>query len=231
MDYKLQLVTQSPINFEGLKIYQPIFREIEEDIESYNQLLIPYSLTFDLLNIPEESTEDLKYFDIICFDQSLKNLFIKSLQYFCKTDNINFYKNSCIVDKCIIHRDNFDDFSKIILDINAREKPKVEKTPIFKNERQKDIWEKLQEGRKRFAKKSELYLYDVLNICEFYDYYIPMKTIKEWTLFKIMQCYKVKIGVSNWKDTFSIYLVSGEKSLIEGKHWTDLIKLDYTSQE
>lgn len=226
MDYKINLVLQEPIVFESIKIYQPTLLNIlEYGIEEYNQLLLPYSLTFDLLNIPEDKIEGLKYFDIVCADEVLFGLLIKSLQYFCKTDNISSYKNNLVIEKCLLNRDNFDEFSKIILDINAREKPKNDKPPKFESDRQREVWLKLQEGRKRTAKESEMQLCDVLNIVEYGGKYrIPIDDIKHMTLWKIMNAYKAKLSISNYEDSFQIYLVSGEKKLVKD-HWTQQIKV------
>ena len=130
-----------------------------------------------------------------------------------------------------LNKDNFDELAEIILSICSRERPKIEKK-VFANERQRDIWEKLQEGRKRNAKKNELKLEDALNICEFGGkYHIPIEEILKWSLWRIINCYKSIMGISGYENSFSIFLVSGDKKLIENKHWTELIKLNYKHQE
>lgn len=231
MDIKLQLVSQSPIIFDNIKIFQITFGEIEEiGINTFDELLLPYLLTLDMLKIPEEEQSNYNLFDIVISDPYLQVSLLTSLKYFCKTNNIFLTPDSIKINNGILHRYNFDDFTNIICKIIMREKSKIEKSSIVKSERQKEIDRKLEQGRRRNAKNNELHLYDILNVCEFYRYYIPMDEIKKWTLFKIMQCYKVKIGESSWNDNFNIYLVSGEKTLIE-KHWTDLIKVDYKFTE
>jgi hypothetical protein len=158
-------------------------------------------------------------------DKYLFELFIQSLQYFCKTDNIDIVENGIQIENGILTRDTFDDFGKIILEINAREKPKSNKPPKFENERQRDIWEKLNEGRKRSQKNDELQLYDILNIVEFGgNFHIPLESIKLWTLWRIMNAYKTILGKDNYDASFRIYLVSGESKLIE-KHWTQQVKV------
>jgi hypothetical protein len=226
MDIKLELVLQEPINFYGLTVYQYSLKEISTiGFDYYNSLLLPYLLTWELLNIPEDKVIDLKYFDILMVEQDLFDSLIKSLCLFCKTDNIKIQDENIFINDFILNRDNFDEFGQVILDINSREKPKIEKPPVFANDRQKDIWEKLQEGRKKNKKKEELQLCDILNIVEFGGkFHIPIETIKTWTLWKIMNAYKSILEKDNYDSSFSVYLVSGETKLIE-KHWTQQIRV------
>ncbi|KKQ13982.1 MAG: hypothetical protein US25_C0032G0015, partial [Candidatus Moranbacteria bacterium GW2011_GWE1_36_7] len=77
-----------------------------------------------------------------------------------------------------LNRDNFDKFSELILKICGRERQKIEKSPIFENDRQRESWIKLQEGRKRNAKNNVVNIEDIINICEFgRDEYIPIEEI------------------------------------------------------
>lgn len=123
--------------------------------------------------------------------------------------------------KFIIDSSNFDDISNIILKINANKKAVIEKPPANMSERQKDIWNKLQEGRQRDAKKNEVHIYDILNICEFGGtYHLPIETICNWSLWRIMNCYKARIGWKSYDDNLQIALVSGESKSISGEnHW------------
>lgn len=227
MDIKLDLITQDPILFNEIIIYQPTFNDIKKyGTEQFNQLLLPFSLTFDILNISEEEQQNKNLFeDIILKDEMLFGLLILSLQYFCKTEDISFVENGIKVNEWILNKDNFDEFGEILLQICAREKMKIEKPPVFKNERQRDIWEKLQEGRRRSQKNEELQFYDILNIVEFGGkFHISIEIIKGWTLWRIMNAYKSIIGRDNYDSSFSIFLISGEQKLIE-KHWTQQIKV------
>jgi hypothetical protein len=121
----------------------------------------------------------------------------------------------------IINSSNFDDISNIILKINANKKVEVEKPPANMTDRQKDIWYKLQEGRKEDLKKNEVHIYDILNICEFGgDYHIPIETICSWSLWRIMNCYKARIGWKSYDDNLQIALISGDGKNISGEnHW------------
>ena len=242
MDYKVYLKTQKIINFYDIcKIHQPSIDEIlDMNMNEFEQLLLPFVITIDSIEneLSDEEKEQIKSFDIITSSPDIIGSLIKSLEYFCKS-NVEFDDNGIFfggyegrLSEARLNRDNFDELATIILEINARERPKKERIPIFKNDLQRDIWTKIQEGRRREASKHQLKLEDILNYCEFGgNSYIPMDEILKWSLWRLMNCYKSIMGRSGYKDSFSIYLISGEKSLIEGKHWTELIKIDYTPKE
>lgn len=121
----------------------------------------------------------------------------------------------------VINSSNFDDISNLILKINSNKKAVVDKPPANMSERQKDVWSKLQEGRHRDAKKNEVHIYDILNICEFGgEYHLPIETICTWSLWRIMNCYKARIGWKSYDDNLQIALVSGDGKSISGEnHW------------
>lgn len=230
----LYLKIQKPIKFYDVCIiHQPSFEEIlEYDIEEFEKLLLPYYITLD--NISEELTEEQKEgltnFDLLRSSKEFLIYLLMSLEFFCKSEIIDFDEKEGILFQDFkerLNKYNFDEFAEIILKICSRERLKVEKK-VFANERQRDIWEKLQEGRRRNAKRNEVKLEDVLNICEFGGkYHIPIEEIVKWSLWRIINCYKTIMGISNYEDSFDIFLVSGKKELIEDKHWTELIKLSY----
>ena len=120
-----------------------------------------------------------------------------------------------------INSTNFDDISDIILKINNNKKVKIEKPPANMSERQKDVWDKLQEGRNRDARKNDIHIYDILNICEFGgNYHIPIETICSWSLWRITNCYKARVGIKSYDDNLQIALVSGDGKSISGEnHW------------
>ena len=99
-------------------------------------------------------------------------------------------------------------------------------------EKQKDIWNKLQQGRQRAAEKSQIDLSDLINVCQFGgDYYISKDDILNWTMWNITRCYKNILGKSNFKESFEVYCVTGEDKLIKNQHWTDLIKIENNKEE
>lgn len=230
--YNLYLKVQKPIKFYDVCIiHQPSFEEIlEYGTEEFEKLLLPFYITLD--NISEELTDEQKEgltnFDLLCSSEEFMSYLISSLEFFCKSE-MDSDENGIIFKgfNGRLFRNNFDELAETILEICGRERQKVEKK-TFSNDIQRDIWEKLQAGRARNAKRNELKLEDVLNVCEFGGkYYIPIEQIEKWSLWRIINCYKTIMGISSYEDSFSIYLISGEKDLIENKHWTELIKLSY----
>ena len=233
----LYLKVQEPIKFYDVcTIYQPSFKEIlNYGFDEFGKLLLPYYITIDSLldEITEEEKQNITNFELVCSSQDIVGFLFLSLEFFCKC-KLDVDKDGFIFDgyKGRLDKNNFDEFAEIILKICGRERVKKEKIPEFKNDRQKDIWQKLQEGRKRNAKNNEVNLEDIINYCEFGGRsYISIEEIKKWTMWRIINCYNSIIGASAYNDSFRIYLVSGEKSLIENKHWTDLLKLNYQYKE
>lgn len=226
MDINNELVLQEPITFQGITIYQPTLREIfKYGINEYNTLLLPYVVTTDVLEMSEEEKSNIKTFDLIINnDQFLMYLYL-SLQLFCRTDNIQIFEDRIEINGNVLNRDNFDEFSEIILKINAKEKPKPDKLPD--NPRQREIELKLRAAKARIKNKNELQLCDVINIVKYGGkYYIPLEIIKDMTLWELMNAYRAKLGVSNYEDSLSIALVAGDKeNKLQDLHWTKQLKI------
>ena len=246
MDYSLELITQKPIYFNGIKIIQPTLNTIIDDfgMEKYNEYLLPFIIDLDFFNISDELKEQYNItnvFDIFILDNNI-SLLLNSINVFCDaetisldTENKRLYigdnsVDSFDIDSNYLDSSNFNDFADIILKINSKTKPQKEIPPKNMTAKQKDIWDKLQAGRKRHIEKSQINLTDLINTCEFGgDYYVPMSNILNWTLWNISRCYQTILGKSNYKDAFSVYCVTGEKDLIK-KHWSDLISIDDKEQ-
>lgn len=226
MDINNELVLQEPITFQGITIYQPTLREIfKYGIDEYNTILLPYMITADILDIPEEDKIKINIFDVIINNNQLLMYLCVSLQILCKTDSIQAFEDRVEVDGCVLNRDNFDEFSEIVLKINAKEKPKPEKLPD--NPRQREIELKLRAARARIKNKNELQLCDVINIVKYGGkYYIPLDIIKDMTLWELMNAYTAKLGVSQYDDTLSIALVAGDKeNKLQNLHWVKQLKI------
>jgi hypothetical protein len=227
----IYLETQKPIKFNDILIYQITLDEIlEYDMDKYNMLLLPLLIDVDDLDIPDEFiNEDLNIFDILTANEANLSMLLDTINMFCKADSIAFNEEKQIlyIGDGYIDKNNFEDFAKIILESNSKQKTQRERPPKHMTDKQKDIWEKLQAGRKRAMEKSQVDLSDLINICQFGgDYYIPMDDILQWTLWNISRCYKTILGKSSFRELFDIYCVTGEEKLIKNHHWTELIKVD-----
>ena len=232
----IYLITQKQIKFNDITIYQPSLNKIiEYGIDDYNMLMLPFLLDIDDFEGLEKHTDgDIDIFDILTLTQESLSILLDSISYFCKTEEISFDEDKRVlyIGDGYIDRNNFKEFSEIILKINAKQKTKKEKPPKDMTEKQRDIWEKLQQGRQRKLEKSQIELCDLINICQFGgEYYIPKDDILEWTMWNIARCYKNIIGKSNFKESFEVYCVTGEEKLIKNQHWTDLIKIENNKEE
>ena len=229
--YYTELIRQKPINYNGLIFYPIPFCDICDYIglDVFDGLLNPFLLTKDCIKSDETTLENIDLFkDIILNDQTMVLSVTVILQLFCKCDDVmrtadgltlKFIKEG--KEDFIITSDNFEDICQIIMKINGKEKIKVEKPPKNMSERQRDVWEKLQAGRKRENAKNTVHIYDMLNVCEFGgNYHIPISEIESWTLWKIINCYKARVNMKTYDDSLKICLVSGDgKSISDKNHW------------
>ena len=226
MDINIELVLQEPINFQGIKIYQPTIREIfSYGINEYNSLLVPYMVSLDLLDIEEEQKQQIKTFDLIISNEDILPYLLISLKVLCKTDNITFMQNCIMINDSYLHRDNFDEFSDIVLKIHAREKPKQDKLPD--NPRQRELELKLRSLRVKQKNKNEFLLCDIINIVKYGGKYrITTEEVKNMTLWELTNAYNAKLGISQYENLFQIALVAGDKEhKLEDNHWTKLLKV------
>ena len=228
-DYNLELIRQKPINYNGLLFYPISFGYICDNIglDVFDSLLIPFLITKDCLKMSDEELEQIDLFnDIIIKDQGMLSSVAIALQLFCKCEDIYKRDNELLLnfndkETFVINNGNFEDICQIIMKMNGKEKIKVEKPPKNMSERQRDVWEKLQAGRKRENEKNTVHIYDMLNVCEFGgNYHIPIEEIENWTLWKIMNCYKARVNMKTYDDSLHICLVSGDgKSISDKNHW------------
>lgn len=228
-DYNLELIRQKPINYNNLFFYPISFGYICDNIglDIFDSLLVPFLITKDCLKMSDEELEQIDLFnDIILKDQGMLSSVAIALQLFCKCDDIYKRDNELLLkfnnkEPFVINNENFEDICQIIMKMNGKEKIKVEKPPKNMSERQRDVWEKLQAGRKRENEKNTVHIYDMLNVCEFGgNYHIPIEEIESWTIWKIMNCYKARVNMKTYDDSLHICLVSGDgKSISDKNHW------------
>lgn len=242
MDYKLNLVVGEPIDFYGIcTIYQPTLKDIMKfGIDKYEKLLIPYKITkeiftinnnisdFDLLRTKIKNRDSEEYIDVL-------SLFIQSLKFFCKIEekeiSINAYDNSFVFNNDLnksINRENFEEFCKIILEVNGTEKIKIEKSPMFSSERQKQIWELSQKGRAKSSKKDSINFATIVNIVKFgMDSLISKDIIKNMTIWEINNAYENIMKKERYRENLDICLVAGnENNELDLIHWSIKMKLD-----
>ena len=106
------LITQKPINFHNILIYQTSLNDIlEYGIDDYNMLLLPFLLDVDDFDISDKSlVKDLKIFDIFMLNNNTMSFLLNSISFFCKTDKISFdeQKGVLYIGNGYLDRNNFE---------------------------------------------------------------------------------------------------------------------------
>jgi hypothetical protein len=236
--YNVYLKMQLPIRFYNVcKINQPTIKDILScGTDEFERMLFPFCVTVDGIDLGVEITEEEKSkiysFDILTSSPELFYALCTSLKFFTGLEpNVN--EKGVIFDGFdgVLNRYNFDEFAELILKICAKDRPEKEKIPEFQNDRQRDIWEKLQAGRKRAAQRNVLELEDIINICQYGgSYYISKDELLNFTMWELINCYKSKLHVDTYKDNFSAFLQSGSGELIKN-HWSDQLKINFKEIE
>lgn len=231
MDISLELQIGKPINFNNIcKIYQKTFDDIYEyGFKDYEQLITPYALTKECLNIEDENVSNFDLLFIKLKDEEGKEvnvfeLFIKSLSFFCNENNVMINQDTLdiVLKNGIINRDNFDEFAEVILKINGTQRFKKPIPP--KNKDSKDLWEKLRKGRKRQQEKNKKnnQLSTIIKYIKFgTETYISKEEILKMTMWEIYDTYGTIMNKENYDRNFEIMLVAGnEKNELDLTHWS-----------
>lgn len=232
----------------GIYVHQPIFSDIVDIGEDeYNLMILPFILTTDSVFNGVENEEELSQkfhlFDLffaklesgknlldkVFGDTSSLELLSDSLRYFLKVEDVRILEvrqkilvnNSYIIDK-----NEFDILRKIIQDVVGRNDIEVEKPPKNMTKRQRDIWAKLQKGRKRKAERDAIYLQDIVNYISFGgNSYISTDEIDRMTYYQFQNAYKSIMG----RDAFDVgmgYKLSQKFDVKDDvKHWTEALKI------
>jgi hypothetical protein len=181
----------------------------------------------------EDEYKDLDVYDILFQDEKYLYLFITSLSWLCKTENIKFNQYSKEVyindSKSPLNKTNFDEFSSIVLTMNYKQKYKKEviKEPVFKTEEGRKSWLKLQEMRKKYGKKEDdgLEIHNIINMVQLGgNFYISEEEIKKWSMYKLLNTYISIINKDNGGKMFDVYLQTGDKEMVK-KDITQLLKV------
>lgn len=164
---KLTLMSGRKINFQNSFIHQPSINDIDiVGEEKYNELLLPFVVNLDNLNLPDNVKKDLKIFDMFFIDgfispdgKLFKDILVESLIFFLKGEIMVYDKEwKIIVDYATeINRHNFDELGEIIRRICCIDNNKNEhKQEIkFKSQEAKEKYEKLMKYRQRSKSKED----------------------------------------------------------------------------
>lgn len=230
MDVKSNLLLNIPINFHNIcTIYPLTVEQFTFNDEDYiASIFLPFVITKEAMT---EKFKDYDVFDVVTQVEQYRNMLLTSIAILCKTKKVlltsdcqDIYING---NSTSINKENFDEFSDIILLSHAREKykPIIEVIPQFETEEGYNSWLKLKEMREKNNVKQEYKLSDIINLVQVGGKsYISEDLIKTWNLWKLYNTHSSINNISSYESCFNLYLQGGDKKLIE-KHWSDLIKV------
>ncbi|MGD2352077.1 AMP-binding protein [Bacillus subtilis] len=248
---KLKLLMGRPILFDKINelyVRQPLISDIVDiGEEGFNELILPFVITSEAVFNGAENEEELidKYsiYDLF-FAEVEKDVFVldrifggksalgvlkDSLSFFLQTDDIEFLvhrKKIVINSNFLMDKEEYMELRYIIQGVTGRQDMQVEKPPKNMTKRQKDIWTKLQKGRRRKAEKDAIYLQDLINFTSFGGTaYIPLDQIDRMTYFQLSNAYKSVMGIDSFRIGMG-YRLSYKFDVKEDiKHWTESLKI------
>lgn len=247
---KLKLLMGRSILFDKdheLYVRQPKMNEVVDLGETgFNDLILPFVLTNEaVFNGLENEEELVSKFDIydLFFAQVDEDVFVldnvfggksalgvlkDSLSYFLQTDDIEFFihRKKIRINKFLMDKPEYMKLRSIVQQVCNRNDMEVEKPPKNMTKRQRDIWLKLQKGRRRRAEKDAIYLQDMINYISFGGTtYIPFDQIDRMTYYQLANAYKSVMG----KDAFQIgmgYKLSEKFDVKDDiKHWSETLRI------
>lgn len=244
---KLKLLMGRKIPFKDLYIHQPLISEIVDIGEDeYNKLVLPFVITTELVFGELEDCEKYisKYniFDLFflkieedktllddIFDNKALDLLASSLSYFFKTDNIkilNHREKIVIEENLIVDKDVFGELRLVVQEICSRKDIEVERPPKNMTRRQKDIWLKLQAGRKRTAERNAIYLQDIINAVHLNPKtYISLKEIDSMTHYQLFNAYRSINAIDVYEVSMQYKLSPKFDVKDKVKDWRESIKI------
>lgn len=161
-------------------------------------------------------------------DENVELVFLlkKSIDFIfncnCEIDfNYGVFK---ISDKQYITRLNYEKICSLVLKTNSCEKSKREDDPIFENDRQRDIYYKLQDGRKRINDKNKLGIKQVLNITMVYTKYQMNDKLKEMTIYQLFNTYSSLSLEDGYKLNLTYVPIVADIKKLDLEHWSTKLK-------
>jgi hypothetical protein len=242
-DLNMKLFYKKPIElFDSVVIHQPTIKEIlNYGFSKFTLLLSPYRADIDMLNIDDENKKLYKNFDLFFFKTQfgerifkignidMLNLLIDSIKFYFKTDDIIVSdEHMCLVINkvFILDRDNFDYISSLIFKINKTTKPKFEKSPVFQNDRQRDVYEKIMKGREKSQQENSTNYETIMNnVVHGGDYFISYDYVENMSIYQLINTYESIMNKEGFNKNFSQYLAGAEPDKLDLTHWSQKLKI------
>ena len=239
-------ITGMPVPLEkGLgQLHQPTIKNLLENQITVEQLIQPFSMRVDLLDISQDQLADLLVqlvdFDLFFLkddedDYILKigdtpsmYMLLQSLKILYNTSNVELKYDDeeiHVDDKVIIDRNNFTYLADVVLEMFHSKKPVKEKATVFKSKIKQQIWEKLQKNRKEQEKKKEFLMGDIINVVVHATGYVPYREVLDMTYYQLINSYSVMMQISGY-DEYLQFKTSSKFELKEDrKHWLTSAKI------
>lgn len=235
------LISGLPVYIQGIgKLNQPTMSDILKNGQDYYDLLT-YPFLVDLSKvISDEQSMEYKPFDLfflsrdnsefllqqqgipllVILVEALKLYFDVEIELSMDTKTIN------IKDQGVINGDNFEELCDVVRQINDKTPQEDEKPPVFQNERQKDIYEKIMAGRKRQQMRDQVNLSTIINtVVHGGKSFIPYREVMQMTFWQLLNSYKTILQMDNWKTNYPVMTVQIDPKDMDLSHWNKLIKI------
>lgn len=234
-----------PLN-EDVSIKQPTVNEIVEMGEDvFGKLTLPYTINLDLILDDTINKADLSIFDLFfehiegegyVLDNVLGGdsieMLVESLSFFTDVDKDNIQvlpkrRKIIISGSYMVDKLSFEEVRKAVQAVTVRKDIEVEKPPQKMTDRQKDIWEKLQVGRRRQALREAIKLEDMANFISFGgNSYVPIESLLKMTYYQFHNAYSAVLSIDSYNIGMSYKLSQKYDVKDEVKHWTKSLKIN-----
>lgn len=230
----------------GEKKYNQFLRPyfITKDIIRCDDNLLNQIRNFDLFFMPGKDNkpilmydDETSFLDLLLeslgfyFNESVSLLNAKDLKYnnivdLGYNDDILSQIHYIVVENGgLIDRENFDDIANVILKINFTKKSEIKPEPEFKNDRQRDIYNKIMEGRKRKSEKETDTFNDITRVVQFGGKsFISYNEIEEFTIYQLMDAYVSILSIDSFNINFGQYQAGVEPNKLDLEHWVNKMK-------
>lgn len=238
---------------EGFEVKQPTMEEISlMDEGLFDSYLTPFVLTIDALFENEEEAENIrskhtifqlffhkidesKYLlDSVVGGRNSLEFLKEAIAFFLDIDEskitiLKHRKRFAVSDgdrELIIDDGMYDKLRKVIQFITSREDVEVERPPKNMTDRQKDIWLKLQKGRKRREQREAITMADMINIVALGGRsHIPFNEITKMTYYQFRRAYASIIARDNFELSMGYKLSQKFDVKDEVRHWSKDFKV------
>lgn len=251
---KTRLLLGKSIPFEeGFFVKQPTIDEISEMEEGvFDNYVAPFVITIDSLFEDEEEAEKVKaeftifqlffhkiddtkhLMDSVFGGRNTLDFLKEVLSFFLDVDEsaitiLPNRKRIAISDngrEIVIDDEKYNKLRGIIQKVLSREDIEVERPPKNMTGRQKDIWVKLQAGRKRRDQREALSTADIINIVSFGGHYhIPFRDVLDMTYFQLRKAFGNIISRDNFDLSMGYKLSQKFDVKDDVKHWSKDFKV------